>query len=136
MRVTFHGKYKTDSGSWQPIESDTKIICLDGELRLKGYFRLNSLTEQFLSQQNAPQRTFGIVIMVVSFIMLGVTIFSTILKVSYSGMIWVSDINLHLNKNRNKSKNMLKIIDKCCIMIIAEYCFGTKIVVEQYKHGG
>ena len=40
--------------------------------------------DQFLSQQNAPQKTFGIVIIVISFIILGVSIFSTILKVPYS----------------------------------------------------
>lgn len=183
LKVTFQGEYKAGSGNWQPIESDTKIICLDGEVRLKGYFQLefsdgtvlggvpkgislityfdhiggeiyvngqlehefdtenklygysscaadwisfdcpaeeNEIVEivlrnphkfgngnavdtflnsmytysgaafdQFLSQQNAPQKTFGIVIIVISFIILGVAIFSTILKVPYSGMIWI-----------------------------------------------
>ena len=40
-------------------------------------------------QQGAPQRTLGIVVMVVSFIMLGVALFSTILKVPHSGTIWL-----------------------------------------------
>ncbi|MGN1423890.1 MAG: sensor histidine kinase [Oscillospiraceae bacterium] len=181
--VTFHGEYKAGSGNWQPIESDTRIICLDGEVRLKGYFQLeftdgtvlggvpkgislityfdhiggeiyvdgqlvhefdmenklygysscgadwisfdcpteeNEIVEivlknphkygngnavdtflgsmytysgaafdRFLSRQNAPQKTFGIVITVISFIILGVAIFSTILKVPYSGVIWI-----------------------------------------------
>ena len=40
LKVTFQGEYKAGSGNWQPIESDTKIICPDGEVRLKGYFQL------------------------------------------------------------------------------------------------
>ena len=45
--------------------------------------------DEYMIQKGAAQRTTGIVIMVVSFIMLGVAIFSTILKVPYSRMIWV-----------------------------------------------
>lgn len=45
--------------------------------------------DEQMIQKGAAQRTTGIVIMVVSFIMLGVAIFSTILKVPYSRMIWV-----------------------------------------------
>lgn len=40
-------------------------------------------------RQGTPQRTVGIVVMVVSFIMLGIALFSTILKVPHSGIIWL-----------------------------------------------
>lgn len=45
--------------------------------------------DEYMIQKGAAQRTTGIVIIVVSFIMLGVAIFSTILKVPYSRMIWI-----------------------------------------------
>ena len=45
--------------------------------------------DEQMTEEGAMQRTSGIVIMVVSFILLGVAVFSTILKVPYSRMLWI-----------------------------------------------
>lgn len=42
LNATFQGEYKTENESWKPFENDAKINCLDGEVRLKGFFQLTS----------------------------------------------------------------------------------------------
>lgn len=189
MRVTFQGEYKTESEGWQPLDNDAKITCLDGEVRLKGFFQIeapdgtvlgrvpkgeliiayfdhigvkyivdqvahefdtendrygnstcgeswvnfecpidenetveivlrnphkygngnsaqNFLDSMYIDPgtsfdrqmivQGTPHRTVGIMIMVVSFIMLGVALFSTMLRVPHSGKIWLFGLMIQL----------------------------------------
>lgn len=42
MKVTFQGEYKTENEDWKPLEDHAKIIYLDGEVRLKGFFQLQT----------------------------------------------------------------------------------------------
>ncbi|MGN0614245.1 MAG: sensor histidine kinase [Porcipelethomonas sp.] len=189
LRVTFQGEYKTGDSSWQEISEGKEISFKNGEVRLKGYFQIETddgevigqvpkgmsiityfdhiggqietddwisvfdmenkalgdstcgedwvsiecpveenetveivLTnphkygnsdavntflesmhlysgngaafEHMMSEEGSLQRNAGIVIMVVSFIVLGVAIFSSIIKVPHSRILWIFGLML------------------------------------------
>lgn len=101
--------------------------------------------EQMMIQQGAPYRTAGIVVMVVSFIMLGVALFSAILKVPHSGTIWLLGLmilfagtffvldspNFCLNGSTTifvtAAKNLCIILYPAILFLLTESCLKDKL---------